>query len=65
MEWWQHILVYLGVWVFGFFTGTQAGATMVISRLSPKGPQPPQPGNPQDMAAMMAMMGQGGPGRGQ
>ena len=53
----------LGVWVFGFFTGTQAGATAVIVRLhKPPTPNPQQP-NPQDMAALMQMMGRGAPGQ--
>ena len=53
MEWWQYVLLYLAIWVLGFFTGMQAGLGLAIAKIAR-----PTPG-PNDMAQMMAMMGQG------
>lgn len=60
MEWWQYILLYIGVWALGFATGLQAGMAAVIAKLSkPPMPQQQQLG-PQDMAAMTQFMTPGG-----
>lgn len=56
MDWWQYILLYLGIWLLGFFTGMNAGistAMLKITRLqgSP-GNQPSMP----DLATLQGLM---------
>jgi len=32
MEWWQHLLFYLGIWIFGVLTGRAAGIAATLLR---------------------------------
>lgn len=59
MEWWQYVLLYLAIWVLGFFTGMQAGLGLAIAKIARPTPGPTMTPGPNDMAQMMAMMGQG------
>ena len=63
MEWWQYILLYLGIWLLGFFSGLNAGTVATLNRVA-RGPQPPtqQPGMP-DLAVLQGLMNSqaGGP----
>ena len=56
MDWWQYILLYLGIWVLGFFSGLQAGVGTTLLKLS-RPQQPPMPGgmpfNPEMLTKMM------------
>ena len=56
MDWWQYILLYLGIWILGFFTGMNAGTVSTLNRLAqgPKAP-PQQPGMP-DLAMLQGLM---------
>lgn len=56
MEWWQYILLYLGIWILGFFTGMKAGTVFALNRLAqPKPTSIPLSGIP-DIAALQALM---------
>jgi hypothetical protein len=57
MDWWQYVLLYLGIWLLGFFTGMQSGMAMAMARLMRPAPPPQAAAGMPDMAALTAMLG--------
>lgn len=55
MEWYEEILLYLAVWLMGFFTGVQAGAAKIMRALAPAR-QPPPTTLPPDLQAAVARL---------
>ena len=56
MDWWQAILLYLGIWVLGLVTGFQAGVGAALLRITRQQQQAmPAPGGP-DLAMLTKMM---------
>ena len=57
MDWWQYVLLYLGVWLMGFFTGVQHGMGVVLRKLNVAPPAAKGQTTPADLQQMLALMG--------
>lgn len=57
MEWWQTGLLYVGVWLLGFFTGVQAGVASALRKVLVPPTAPPAASGTPDLAAMSQLLG--------